>query len=245
MQRSYAPYLYRGAFLRIAATDRAVVEAEVRRQRDLLDAYVRRHPEFLVTMTPLDPLPDAPEIARRMAESGWKVGVGPMAAVACAVAQAAVETAVRAGAAEAIVENGGDIYLASPEVVVIGLYAGRHRLSGRIALRVTPDRMPLAVCSSSSRMGHSLSLGSCDLATVTSRDGALADAAATLACNLVHSPEDIEKALDAIASIPGVEGVLLVEGERVGVAGDLPELVRHEGTDLADKITRHPGARLE
>ena len=218
---------------------------ELRRQRDLLDAYVRRHPAYLVAMTPLDPPGDAPPIAVAMAEAAWRVGVGPMAAVAGAIAEAAGRTAIRAGATEAIVENGGDIWLASDQEVLVGLYAGAHPLSGKLALRLLPKRMPVAVCSSSSRMGHSLSLGDCDLATVVARDGALADAAATLACNLVLEPQDVERALDIVSAIPGIDGLLIVSGQRVGVAGDLPELVRHTDPGLETKVSRDARSGFE
>lgn len=244
MPRSYVSISLRGANLRIASDRVDAVDREIRRQRELLEGYVRRHPGFLVAMTPLDPLPDAPDIARRMAHAAWVVGVGPMAAVACALAQAAVEAALHEGATEAIVENGGDIYLASTEEATVGLYSGRNVLSGRVALRVSPDRMPLAVCSSSSRMGHSLSLGDCDLATVVARDGALADAAATLACNLVFSAEDVERALETIVAIPGIGGALIVKDGRVGMAGDLPELVRSADPAVAGKVSRDARSRF-
>ncbi len=240
MPRSYVAFSFRGATMRIASSRVDIVQGEIRRQRALLEQYVRRHPAFLVAMTPLDALVGAPEIARRMAGAAWVVGVGPMAAVACALAQAAAEAALRAGATEAIVENGGDIYLVSREEVVVGLFAGAHALSVRLALRIAPERMPLAVCSSSSRLGHSLSLGECDLATVVARDGALADAAATLACNLVSSAEDVERALETIVAIEGIEGALIVKDGRVGIAGNLPELVRSGDPTVAKKVSRDP-----
>jgi len=142
-----------------------------------------------------------------------------------------------AGAAEAIVENGGDVVAASPRSVLVGLYAGDHALSGRMALRLEPRDMPLAVCSSSSLLGHSRSYGRCDLATVVATDGALADAAATLACNLVRKPSDVEKALQRILSIRGVRGLLIIKGDDVGLAGDLPEIVHHEDPGLPDKVS--------
>jgi ApbE superfamily uncharacterized protein (UPF0280 family) len=154
----------------------------------------------------------------------------------------AAEAAVSAGAREAIVENGGDMFLTSPEEVLVGLYAGDHSLSGRLAFRLAPGAMPVSVCSSSSRFGHSLSFGDCDLATVVARDGALADAAATLAGNSVRSPEDIEPTLARIMGIPGIRGVLLVKGDRVGVAGDLPPLVRCRDPDFMVKARHLPGA---
>lgn len=237
----FASFSHKGVHLRIRCDRLEVVTAEIVRQRGILERYIDRHPDFATALAPLPLLPDAPAIARRMAEAADTVGVGPMAAVAGAMAEAAARAALAAGAREAIVENGGDIFLASPSAVVVALYAGDasvQPLSGRLAFRVDPARMPLSICSSSGLMGHSLSFGLCDLATVVARDGALADAAATRAGNLVRVEADIQGALDAIMAIAGVSGVLLVKGSRVGLAGDLPELVRHEDAAVADKVSR-------
>ena len=68
-----------------------------------------------------------------MARAADTVGVGPMAAVAGAMAQLAVEAALRAGAEEVIVDNGGDIYLQTVEPVIIGLYPGESGHIGRLA----------------------------------------------------------------------------------------------------------------
>jgi ApbE superfamily uncharacterized protein (UPF0280 family) len=167
-----------------------------------------------------------------MQEVARLTGVGPMAAVAGAIAQLAAEAAFRAGAREAIIDNGGDLYIASDAEVTVALYAGENKVGGRLAFAIPPDRLPLSVCSSSSRMGHSMSFGDCDLATVVSRDAALADAAATLAANLVKRPEDIAPTLDRVGEIPGVIGVVLVKADQVGLIGDLPKLVRN----VADKL---------
>ena len=72
--------------------------------------------------------------------------------------------------------------------------------------------MPLAICSSSGTMGHSLSLGRCDLATVFARDASLADAAATLAGNLVSREEDLEPAVNRVLAIEGIQGCLAGKG---------------------------------
>lgn len=207
----------------------------MRRQRELLEAYISRQPEFLTSLSPIELAPGAPEICLRMAKAAAACGVGPMAAVAGAVAQTCAEAALAAGASEALVENGGDLYLASPCEVVVGLYAGDHPLSGRLAFRVRPELLPLSICSSSSRFGHSLSFGDCDLATVVARDGALADAAATLAGNSVKAEGDIEATLERIMAIPGISGVLLVKGGRVGMKGSLPPLVSAEDPDIGGK----------
>ena len=50
-------------------------------------------------------------------------------------------------------------------------------------------------------------------------DGALADAVATATGNRVHGPDDIEDALAFALGIPGVRGVVIVVGDRIGAAG--------------------------
>jgi ApbE superfamily uncharacterized protein (UPF0280 family) len=164
-----------------------------------------------------------------MAAAADVVGVGPMAAVAGAMAQMAAEAGLAAGAAEAIVDNGGDIFMVLRRPAVVRLFAGAGAVGDRLAFLVRPEDTPLSICSSSGTMGRSMSLGLCDLATVTARDAALADAAATFAGNQVKSAGDIQPALRRIAAIGGVLGVLLVKGDKVGMIGRLPEL-RTAGT---------------
>jgi len=241
-ERTFRSFAHKGANFRISIDcDHAdVVEAEIVRLREVLEDYIARHGEFGSSLEPVAARPDAPEIARRMAAAAEAVGVGPMAAVAGTVAQMAAETALAAGAQEIIVENGGDLYAVCTSPLVVGLYAGDTPLADRLAVMIDPERTPLAICSSSSRMGHSMSLGDCDLATVAAADAPLADAAATQAANLVRSADDIDAALQTIAAIQGIQGVLLVKGDRIGLTGQLGELVRNRDAQLALKVTRDP-----
>ena len=233
--RPWVTFAWKEANLRISSPLAGLIVEEIKGLRRSLEDYIARQPEFQSSLVPLQLLPDAPEICVRMAEAARPCGVGPMAAVAGAVAQMCAEKALEAGADEAIIENGGDIYIASPRPVSVGLYAGDHPLTGRLALAFPAERLPVSVCSSSSRFGHSMSFGDCDLATVVSRDGALADAAATLAGNSVKTGEDVEPTLAAVMAITGIQGVLLIRDGRVGVAGDLPPLVRCADPRLAGK----------
>jgi ApbE superfamily uncharacterized protein (UPF0280 family) len=238
--RCYRTVSCKESHLRIATDRFEAAAAEVTRQRAFLEAYIDRHPEFRTSLVPVGLLAGAPEIVQRMHRAASQAGVGPMAAVAGAIAQMAAEAALAAGAREAIVENGGDTYLFSPETVTVALYAGTAALGGRLAFRVTADLMPLSICSSSGRMGHSVSLGDCDLATVVSPDACLADAVATRAGNAVRLEEDLEAAVRQVAAIPGVSGVLLAKGKRIALAGRLPELVRNADLRTRGKITRDP-----
>ncbi|MBN1846143.1 MAG: UPF0280 family protein [Sedimentisphaerales bacterium] len=225
-QRIFRSFTHRQAAFRICCEPFEAVTAEIVRQRRILEQYIERHPAFLDALEPLILKKDAPPVARRMARAARRVGVGPMAAVAGAMAQLAGEAGLRAGAREAIVENGGDIYLQIAEPLIVKLFSGETALADRLAFSLQPDDGPMSICSSSGRMGHSLSLGSCNLATVVARDASLADAGATQAANLVKTTEDIDAALNRIAAIKGIDGVLIIQNDRVGLAGHLPPLIK-------------------
>ena len=60
---------------------------EVLACRGQIDGYIQRYPEFAVTLKPWRQQAFAPEIVRAMIEAGSNAGVGPMAAVAGAVAE--------------------------------------------------------------------------------------------------------------------------------------------------------------
>jgi ApbE superfamily uncharacterized protein (UPF0280 family) len=225
-KRTYKTFTYREAVFRICCEMFDAVTTEIVRQRGILEEYIGLHPEFRQSLEPLDLLAGAPDVAQSMARAAKLVGVGPMAAVAGAMAQFASRAALDAGAREVIVDNGGDIYVCAVEPVIIGLKTGTADLAEKLAFSLKPDDTPISICSSSGKMGHSMSLGECDLATVVAKDAALADAAATKAANLVKTVDDIDPALDSIAGIEGVDGVLIIKGDRVGLAGKLPPLVK-------------------
>jgi hypothetical protein len=192
-----------------------------------LDDHIIRHPAFLHSLQPLPDDPQAVPLVRRMLRAGHVAGVGPMAAVAGAIAED-VAAALRAHGSDAIVENGGDCYLDVHEPVTVAVYAGeRSPFTQRIALSFPAARFPLAICTSSGTIGHSLSFGKADAVTVVARDGALADAVATRLGNAVRTTEDVGFTLDLAARIPGIDGVLILIHDHLGAWGNL-ELVRFD-----------------
>jgi hypothetical protein len=226
LNRTYKTFIYKEAVFRICCETFEAITEEIIRQRKILEDYIKRHPEFQRSFKPIELISRAPDVAKRMARAAYLVGVGPMAAVAGAMAQLAVEAGIKAGAREVIIDNGGDIYLQTTEPVVIGLYPGHSGPLSQLAFSLQGCDTPLSICSSSGKMGHSISLGHCDLSTVVSKDAALADAAATLAANLVKVVGDVEHALQCILAVPGVEGVMIVKEGHVGLAGKLPQLIK-------------------
>ncbi len=235
--RTYQSFSLEGANFRICSSHIQSIKAEIKNQRSLLIEYIQRHPQFMDALVPVQLISKPPEIVRQMDLASRQVGIGPMASVAGIMAQFAARAGLASGATEAIVENGGDIYLHSKEEIVIGIYAKASSLSGKLAFLLKPSQMPISICSSSSKMGHSLSFGNCNLATVFSKNAALADSAATHACNSVKKQKDVNPTLEKIMKIPEISGLLIIKDEYIGLAGELPELIKVADSKLADKIT--------
>jgi ApbE superfamily uncharacterized protein (UPF0280 family) len=190
------------------------------KHRGHIEAYIHQNPEFAETLNPWRISGPAPRIIRDMAAAGEKAGVGPMAAVAGAIAEH-VGTELLAHSAEVIVENGGDVFINSGGAVRLGIFAGSSPLSLKIGLRIDSGGKPVAVCTSSGTVGHSLSLGKADAVCVVSGSGSLADAAATSIGNRVLSASDIQGALDVGKEIQEVKGVVIIMGDAIGMWGEL------------------------
>ncbi len=197
-----------------------------------LNSYISIHPEFAETLEPYDVSDDAPEIVKTMAAAGAAAGVGPMAAVAGAIAEY-VGRACLKRSQQVIVENGGDIFIAMPIVSLGGefpappvvrrlkIYAGESPLSGRLSLIIEPHQTPVGICTSSGTVGHSLSLGEADAAVVIASDTAMADAWATRLGNLVHFPNDVKTAIEVARNAPGLAGAIIIKDDKMAVWGDI------------------------
>ena len=207
----------------------------IRRSRESLECYILEDPFFKVTFDPYECSKDAPDIVRRMVEATVKVGVGPMAAVAGTIAGIAVEDMMRAGAAYAIVDNGGDIALVNDETVVVGIYAGQSPIKG-LGLEIPPRKKILGICTSSATVGPSISLGNSDAALIVSEDVALADAAATALGNRIVDKGSLDTAFDFLKDVPEVAGAIGIIGDRMATCGQLPKIVRAD-VDY-EKITK-------
>lgn len=192
----------------------------VLKYRRQLESYIEKHLEFQTSLEPLEIREDAPVIVKQMIEAGREAGVGPMAAVAGAIAEC-VGRELLEYSPEIIVENGGDIFLKVNSPKMVGIFAGDSPLTGKLGLVINPEDTPLGVCTSSGTVGHSLSLGKADSVIVVSGSAALADAAATAIGNRIRHPDDIQKAIDFGKSITGLKGLVVIMGTNVGAWGDI------------------------
>ena len=181
--------------------------------------YAAGRKDFYTSLQPLEMDESAPPVVRDMLLAGIAANVGPMAAVAGAVAQYVGEALLNFSD-EVIVENGGDVYVCTRTprtmcVVAESAEAGCVHLRPRVG-----DRISYGVCTSSGRLGPSLSLGNADSVTVLADRTAVADALATRLCNLVRRPEDVAKVLEHSRSTPA-KGVVIIMKDCFGALGAL------------------------
>jgi ApbE superfamily uncharacterized protein (UPF0280 family) len=192
----------------------------VLKYRHQLETYIAMNPEFQKSLVPLSDDPYAPEIVREMIRTSQLAHVGPMAAVAGAIAESVSKDLLKLSR-EVIIENGGDIYLAVSNERTVGIYAGDSPLSLKIGITISPEEAPLGVCTSSGKVGPSLSFGKADAVCVLSKSAALADAAATAVGNVVKRKKEIELGLQVGKEIAGVQGILIIVEEKMGVWGKI------------------------
>ncbi|MCK4485274.1 MAG: UPF0280 family protein [Desulfobacterales bacterium] len=211
----------------LVRTDRPL-ETETRdlvlRHRIPLERYLEQHPEIVHGLIPLPQDQLAPPIVRTMIWAGQKAGVGPMAAVAGAIAEY-VGRDLLAHTKDVIIENGGDIFIRTGFPLIAAVFAGKSPLSSKLGVRIDSPGRPVAVCTSSGTLGHSLSLGRADAAVVISESAALADAAATAIGNEVSGKHDIEPAIAFGKKIEGVLGIVVIVDKEIGFGGEV-DLVR-------------------
>jgi hypothetical protein len=204
------------------------------RARQDLEHWIAGDPYFVATLEPYE-VHSGYRVVDRMSASGLSAGVGPMAAVAAAIAWQGVEAMVSAGARLAVIDNGGDIVMVSDRTLRVGVHAGLSPLSDRMAFVVPPQEAVLGICTSSSTVGPSLSFGTADAVTVFARDPALSDAWATAICNQI-SPG----CTGIMDRVPWetVMGVFAVQGDWAASFGTVPPV---EGARVdPDLITGGP-----
>lgn len=207
-------------FLLDRSISRDFLKEKIIKYRDDIESYIKTNGEFFTTLEPLDVSEDAPPIVKEMADVAKKTGIGPMAGVAGAISDFLGRDLLGL-CSEVIIENGGDIFLKSEKARYIRIYTGEFNPYKRLNLEVKSEGKLLGVCTSSGKIGHSLSFGNADLVTVISDRAVLADSVATQTANLVKTKTDIEKAVDFAKNILGVKGVVIIFDDVLASFGEI------------------------
>jgi ApbE superfamily uncharacterized protein (UPF0280 family) len=179
-----------------------------------LQAYSIRNADFRTSKRPLPAVPDdAPEVCRRMIETATQVGVGPMFTFAGALTEHVGRTLVPF-VPEIVIVNGGDYFIATRKPSKLTIY---QRHDEPISVVIRPERCPMGVYTTMGSL-HSPA-DTADGVAVLADSCILADAAAAGVMAILRRPESFPGALSFLRRLKGVYGGVVVQGERIGVAG--------------------------
>jgi ApbE superfamily uncharacterized protein (UPF0280 family) len=196
------------------------IKKSVEDLRKILTDYIERHPEFNFSLYPVKVLPDDSDFIRHMKESSRRLNVGPMATVAGAISHY-IGFLYKDRAKTLIIENGGDIYISSDEDRVVLIDAGKSKFGNKLNIKIDKEDLPVGICTSSGKMGHSLSFGKSDAVVIISKDTLLADATATAVGNFINCKKDIETGIEFIKKIDGIDGAIIIAEDSIGAYGKI------------------------
>lgn len=198
--------------------------------RQDLRNYIFKNEEFSLSIEPLKmPNEVLSNVVFKMYESSYYADVGPMACVAGTISELSLDYLIEHGSCHSIVENGGDIAIVNDRKVLCGIYSNNKALGNNIAFEIKKRKKPLGICTSSGKIGHSISFGGADSVTVIGKSAALCDGLATRIANSVNGETSQDKVFRALECGDDYkeffDGALIICGDNVGTIGRLPNVV--------------------
>ncbi len=205
--------------------------------RGILEQFISQNNEFLTSFSPIS-VDSKEKVIKLMIEASYLCDVGPMAAVAGAIADLMLEVMKNdkdddiIPAKIALVENGGEIAINSEKPMKVALYAGHNELNLNLGFIIEKKDCPIGIGTSSATIGHAFSFGQADAVTIFAENATIADAVATMVANLVKG-DDIEQSikngLDMVDDLVGVKGVIISRENKIGKTGIIPKMIKIEG----------------
>ena len=199
--------------------------------RKELEHYIAKNKDFQLSLEPVNhDEEDLSEIIKRMYTASSYCDVGPMACVAGCISEMSLDYLISKKSEYSI--NGGDIAIVNNKKAVCGIYSNNPILGNKIGFELKARKTPLGICTSSGKIGHSISFGYADSVTVLSKKASVADGLATKIANEAvgqNSEDKVSNALEASENYKDLfEGVLIISQDNVGSIGKLPKIVETE-----------------
>jgi ApbE superfamily uncharacterized protein (UPF0280 family) len=185
-----------------------------------LESYILKSKDFFTSLVPVKQDKSAPPIVKKMIKTSSIVGVGPMACVAGAVS-AELGKILLKHCDECIVENGGDIFLKLNKDTKLGLYVGKGNPLNDIYIILKKSDRPYGICTSSAKVGPSLSFGTSDASLIISHDAYFSDCLASACGNIIKNENDLQKAIDLAMTFKETIGCCFVCNGKIAFWGDI------------------------
>ncbi len=184
--------------------------------RTQIEVFAKSHRDFLFSLKSIS-YGEAmiPNIVSDMISASKRANVGPMAGVAGSINKFLGYRLKTLGIDEFTLENGGDVLVSSRAKKAVGIYSGIDMVDKGLAILLPPGTW--GVCSSSSKIGHSLSFGNMQLVIVVSRDVTYADCLATYLAN----SRTLKDFLERCSKPKDVLGIMGVHNDKVVLKGQL------------------------
>jgi ApbE superfamily uncharacterized protein (UPF0280 family) len=176
-----------------------------------LHSYTLRNPAIRTSKRPIEVPEDAPAIVREMVVASSKAGVGPMYSFRGAVIDHVGRHLAR-DMDEVTVSCGGGLFVLARKRRKITVHSQSG--DGVIAVVVEPRKGGVGAATASEREIPQL-----DALAVLAESCMLADAAAAGVRAIVAKPDGFRLSLSYLRKVPGVLGGVIVQGQRIGVAG--------------------------
>jgi uncharacterized protein len=183
------------------------------RYRYQIEEYLRQHPAFRETTSPIQIFAVAPEIVRYTDLSSRVTGVAPMTCISGAIADF-VGRDLGSETHNIIVSSGGDAYVKCSFPLEICLYAEGSPLHEKLVVKLPALKLPVGVSTYVPGRGiHAV--------TVISRSACWASAFARDMGERLLKGDRLGAVLDRAETYTDVGGVVLIAGSRVVVGGDM------------------------
>lgn len=181
-----------------------------------IQSYSLRNSAFRTSKAPI-PIPDdAPPIVREMAEAGAEAGVGPAFTLQGAMTEH-VGRFLSRFLPEVMVSNAGDHFILTEHKIKLPVF--RDSEGGGLTVMVDPGQGTRGVYTTLGR--RQLPARTVDGLGILASTCMLADAAAAGVMGILAHPDGFRTALTYLQDLDGVQGGVVILGERIGVVGGL------------------------
>jgi len=191
----------------------AKAKDSVFRYRYQIEEYLRQHPAFRETASPIQIYASAPEIVRYCDLSSRSTGVAPMSCMSGAMADF-VGRDLAPDSDSIIVASGGDAYVRSSFPLDVHLYAEGSPFHEHVILALPVLKKTFGISTFVPGRGV-------QAVTVLSRSACWASAFAGDIGNRLAAGEALSSVLNRAQAYSDVGGIILIAGNRIVVGGDM------------------------